>query len=128
MDSSWAWMIADARQKPSVAQTRIIWVERILIVGLGRFRRSHVGRAGVRCYDLPTIVKLFEIRKRDRPPSESKCEIRFEQLDLDACGIDEAHGVAIRIAVKVGIMKFLPTVKLFRIDHNQQFRRFPVYL
>src|SRR5271165_7658116 len=104
MDSSWAWLIADARQKLSAAQTRIIWVERILIVGLGiRFLRSHVGRAGVRCYDLPTIVKLLEIhggvphhllvgiRKRDRPPSESKCEIRFEQLDLDACGIDEAQ-------------------------------------
>jgi hypothetical protein len=98
------------------------------------FRRSNVGRAGVRSDDLPTVAKLlqvhggvphdllFGIRKSDRPPSESKSEVRLEQFDLNAGGIDEAHGVVIRITVNIGIVKLLPAVKLLRINHHQQFR------
>jgi hypothetical protein len=41
-------------------------------------------------------------------------------------GTKSYHDVAIRIAVEVGIMQLLPTIKLLRINNNQQLRRFPV--
>src|SRR5260370_27962731 len=101
---------------------------------------THLSDTGVRGYDLPTVIKLLEVhggvphrlllgtRKRDRPPSEGKCEIRLQQLDLDAFGFDEPHRITVRIPVNVGIMKLLPAVKLLRIDDDQQFGRFPVNL
>src|SRR5271165_1395030 len=59
-------------------------------LGLYRFRGSHLSHlvgAGMRGYDLPTIVKLLEVHggitdylllgtwERDRPPGESQCEV-----------------------------------------------------
>ena len=63
-------------------------------------------------------------RERERPPSEGECEIRLQQLDLDAFGFDEPHRITIRVAVNVGIMKLLPAVKLLRINDHQQFGDF----
>src|SRR5260370_36718541 len=100
------------------------------------FRReeSHFGGTGVRGHDLPAVVKLLEVhrgvsdhlllgtRKIDGPPSKGECEVRLEELDLNATGFDEPHSTTIRIPVNVGIMELLPAIKLLRIDHNQQFR------
>ena len=77
---------------------------------------SHLGRTRMRRYNLPTVSKLLEIhrgvphhrmlrtRERDRPPGEGQCEIRLQQLDLDAFGLDKPHRIPIRIPVQVGIM------------------------
>ena len=85
-------------------------------------------------YDLPTVVKFLKIHgaiachlalgvgKRDGPPSEGKSQIRLEEFDLDTHRFDVPHEIAIRIAVNVGIVELLPTIKLLRIDHDQQFR------
>src|SRR5580704_13499631 len=101
---------------------------------------SHLGGTGVRSYDLPTVIKFLKVHGRIadhfllgagegyRPPSEGKSQIRLQQLDLDACGIDEPHRITVRIPVNVGIMQLLPAVKLLRIDDNQQFGRLPVHL
>ena len=92
---------------------------------------SHLGRTRMRGYDLPTVIKLLEIHRgvphhrmlrtgeRDRPPREGQCEIRLQQLDLDALGLDKPHRIPIRIPVQVGIMQLLPAVKLLRIDDHQ---------
>ena len=76
-------------------------------------------------YDLPTVIKLLEVHRgvpyhllfgvweRNPPPSEGESEIRFQHLDLDAFGFDEAHLITIRIPVNVGIMELLPSVILF---------------
>ena len=56
--------------------------------------------------------------ERDRPPSESEREIRLQQLDLDALGLDEPHRITIRIPVNVGIVQLLPAVKLFGTHDN----------
>src|ERR1700686_4697474 len=97
-------------------------------------RDSHFGGTGVRGHDLPAVVKPLEVhrgvshhlllgtRKIDRPPSKGECEVRLEELDLNATGFDEPHRTTIRIPVNVGIMEVLPAIKLLRIDHNQQFR------
>src|ERR1700730_9454451 len=88
----------------------------------------------IRGYDLPAVVRLLEVHrgvahylllgiwKRDRPPSQSECEIRFQELYFDAFGVDEPPPITVRIRVNVGIMELLPAIKLLRIDHNQQFR------
>src|ERR1700730_16172200 len=103
------------------------------MVKKGRKQSSqlNLGRTGMRDHDLPTVIKLLEVhggvpyhrllgtRERDRPPSEGECEIRLQQLDLDAFGLDQPHLIPIRIPVQVGIMQLLPAVKLFRIDDNQ---------
>jgi hypothetical protein len=59
--------------------------------------------------DLPTVIKLLEIyrgvslhrvlgsREGDRPPGEGKGDIRLQQLDLDAFGLDKPHRMPIRI-------------------------------
>src|ERR1700737_4055164 len=95
----------------------------------------NLGRTGMRDHDLPTVIKLLEIhrgvpyhrllgtRERDRPPGEGECEIRLQQLDLDAFGLKDPHRVTIPIPVNVGIMKLLPAGKLLSIDDNQQFGR-----
>ena len=69
---------------------------------------SHLGRTRMRGYDLPTVIKLLEIhrgvphhrmlrtRERDRPPGEGQCEIRLQQLDLDAFGFDKPHRIPIQ--------------------------------
>src|SRR5271166_6735838 len=94
----------------------------------------HLGRTGVRGYDLPAVVKLLEVhrsishhlllgtREIDRPPGKGECEIRFQQSDLDSAGFDEPHCASIRIPPNVGIMQLLPAINLLRIDHDQQFR------
>src|SRR6266446_7242770 len=94
---------------------------------------SHLVGTGVRGHDLPAVVKLLEVhrgvsdhlllgtRKIDGPPSKGECEVRLEELDLNATGFDQPHRTTIRIPVNVGIMELLPAVKLLRIDHNQQF-------
>jgi|SRR5580704_16614102 len=88
----------------------------------------------MRGYDLPAVVRLLEVHrgvahylllgiwKGDRPPSQSECEIRFQELNFDAFGVDEPPPITVRIRVNVGIMELLPAIKLLRIDHNQQFR------
>jgi hypothetical protein len=85
-----------------------------------------------RGYDLPAVVRLLEVHrgvahylllgiwKRDRPPSQSECEIRFQELNFDAFGVDEPPPITVRIPVNVRIMELLPAVILFRIDDNQQ--------
>jgi hypothetical protein len=74
----------------------------------------------MRGYDFPAVVKFLEIhgaishhallgtRKRDRPPGESYCEIRRQQLELDAFGLDEPRRITIRIPIDVRIMQLLP--------------------
>src|ERR1700722_13789176 len=101
---------------------------------------SHPAHAGLRGYDLPAVVKLLEVHgavshdlllgtwESGRRPGKSECEIRFQQLDLNAFGLDEPYRLTIRIPINVGIMKLLPAVKLFRIDYDQQFRRLPIHL
>jgi len=88
--------------------------------------------------DFPTVVKLLQVHgavshhqllrtgEGGRPPRERKCEIRLQQLDLDSGGSDEPHRIAVRIPSDVGIVKLLPSVKLFRIHHHQQFGRVPI--
>jgi hypothetical protein len=100
----------------------------------------HFGYTGMRGDDFPAVVKLLEVHRAvshrqllgtgegGRPPRECKCEIRLQQLDLDACGSDESHRITVRITIDVGIVKLLPAVKLFSINHNQQFWRFPIHL
>ena len=70
-------------------------------------RESHHVGTGVRGHDLPAVVKLLEVhrgvsdhlllgtRKIDRPPSKGECEVRLEELDLDATGFDEPHRMMI---------------------------------
>ena len=94
----------------------------------------------MRGYDLPAVVKLLQVDgavshdlllgtwESGRPPAKGECEVRFEQLYLNAFGLDEPHRPMIRIAINVGVMKLLPAVKLFRIDYDQQFRRLPIHL
>src|ERR1700738_1070224 len=112
---------------------RRIYYKHVEIYRRARDESHHVG-TGVRGHDLPAVVKLLEIhrgvshhlllgtREIDGPPSKCECEIRLEELDLNATGFDEPHRTTIRIPVNVGIMELLPAIKLLRIDHNQQFR------
>ena len=91
-------------------------------------------------YDLPNVVKFLEvqsgianhlllgIRERHRPPAERESQIRLKEFNLDARWIDVAHGTAIGVSINVGVVKLLPTVKLFGVNDNQQFRRFPIDL
>ena len=102
--------------------------------------KLHPGDTGMRSYDLPAVVKLLEVHgavsrhlllgtwERDRPPGKGECEIRLQQLDLDAFGLDESHRNAIQIPINVGIMKLLPAVKLLSIDYDQQFGRLAIDL
>ena len=94
----------------------------------------------MRGYDLPAVVELLEVHgavshdlrlgtwEGGRLPGKGECEIRFQQLDLNAFGLDEPHRTTIRIPIDVGVMKLLPAVKLLRIDHDQQFGRLPIHL
>ena len=64
-------------------------------------------------YNLPAVVELLEVhrgvphhllvgtREIDRPPSKGECEVRLEELDLNATGFDEPHRTTIRIPVNV---------------------------
>jgi hypothetical protein len=121
---------ADVR--PDLATTHEIFMR--------REDESHPGHTAMRGYDLPAVVELLEVHgavshdlllgtwESGRPPGKGECEIRFQQLDLNAFGLDEAHRTTIRIPINVGVMKLLPAVKLLRIDHDQQFGRLPIRL
>jgi hypothetical protein len=62
---------------------------------------SHPGHTGMRGYDLPAVVKLLQVHgavslnlllgtwESGRPPGKGECEIGFQQLDLNAFGLDE---------------------------------------
>jgi hypothetical protein len=98
----------------------------------------HLGSTGMSGDDLPTVIKLLKIhcgiadnlgvrtREFDAPPRQGKSQVRLEEFNLDAAWIDEPHGATIRVTVHVRIVKLLPTVKLLRIDHNQEIRGFPI--
>ena len=113
---------------------------RICLPLMRREDESPSGHTGMRCYDLPAVVKLLQVHgavsldlllgtwESRRPPGKGECEIRFQQLDLNALGLDEPHRSTIRIPIYVRIMKLLPAVKLLRIDHDQQFGRLPIRL
>jgi hypothetical protein len=57
--------------------------------------------------DLPDVVELLEVHgavsldlllriwESGRPPGKGECEIRFQQLDLNAFGLDEPHRTTI---------------------------------
>ena len=61
---------------------------------------SHLGRTRMRGHDLPTVIKLLEVhrgvphhcllggREGDRPPGQRECEIRLQQLNLNALGVE----------------------------------------
>jgi hypothetical protein len=95
---------------------------------------SHLGHIGMRGHDLPTVIKLLEVhggvahhrllgsRERDRPPGEGEHEMRLQQLELDAFGLDEPHRITNRIPVQVGIIQLLPAVKQLGINDNQLIR------
>jgi len=98
----------------------------------------HLGSTRMSGDDLPTVVKLLKVhrgiadnlgvrtREFDAPPRQGKSQVRLEEFNLDAAWIDEPHGATIRVTVHVRIVKLLPTVKLLRIDHNQEIRGFPI--
>ena len=70
---------------------------------------------GLSSLHLPAVVKLLEIHgavsldlllriwENGRPPGKGECEIRFQQLDLNAFGLDEPHRTTITSGPRIGI-------------------------
>jgi hypothetical protein len=82
--------------------------------------RSSSRRQFLEIHGAISTTFCLELGKVTDHQVRANCEIRLQQLDLDAFGFDEPHHITSWIPVEVRIMQLLPAVKLVGIHEHQQ--------